>query len=68
MVESTPLSTAEDFRVQVNILSATLTAVRDILGQDELAAAADLVDRLIEKGLAAGLDVREARALRRVMP
>lgn len=68
MVENTPILTAWDLRSQVNILSAVLVAVRKELGDPAAAAAGELVDLLIEKGRAARLDVREAEALRRVLP
>lgn len=68
MVEKMPVSTDADLRSQVNVLSATFVAVRDVLGAQALIDAAPILDQLIKKGRAARLDVREARALRRVLP
>ena len=67
MLESFPLATTEDLRWQLRILGIVLPAVRDVLGRDSLLVEAGLLDQLVQKGLAAGLNVHEARALRRIL-
>jgi len=67
MVDSFPVVTAEDWRWQLKVLGIVLAAVRDVLGPHNLLVQAGLLDQLVQKGLAAGLDVHEARALRRVL-
>jgi len=67
MLESFPVATTEDLRWQLKILGIVLAAVRDVMGEENLAVEAGLLDQLMQKGLAAGLDVHEARALRTVL-
>lgn len=57
--DKSPIHTDADFRAQVNILSAVLAAVFKELGPEAVIRERGLVDRLIEKGLAAGVDVGE---------
>ena len=67
MLEAFPLATRDDLRCQLKVLGDVLAAVRDVLGEENLRVEAGLLDQLVQKGLAAGLDVHEARALRRIL-